>query len=464
MQTVRRATRVTVTIVLLAMVAGCGSGGGGSTTIAARRPAPEPTGGRWATILLGAADSIPVPAPDASVLAAELRELMQYQTARGTAQLALAAAWDGRGVVRWNEQARSLVKRFRTSPPAAARDYAMLSVAQYDALVACWLAKYRINRPAPFSPSLHPTRPASEPSYPSEHAVLAAVSSRVLSYCYPAAADELAALAAEQIESRLWAGTNYRSDLDVGEALGAAVAEQVIAFCRTDGADVQLGRASRADGYWPGVNPLLPQWAAVRPWLLSSPDQFRPQPPPAFGSAEFLAGLAEVRQISDTRTPEQLRIAQFWADGAGTVTPPGHWNQIACDLLERDGVGELRSARALALMNMAVSDAGISCWDAKYTYWLIRPSQADPLITTPPGLPNFPSYTSGHSTFSGAAAEVLGYLFPADRSHLEEQAHEASLSRLYGGIHYRFDCEAGVAAGIDIGELAVARGQADGSP
>jgi len=454
-------------LVLVGLCGGCGSGGGGGgagQAGAARRPVPEPTGGRWATIALASGEALAVPAPDASVLAAELRELMQYQAGRGTAHVALATAWDGRGVTRWNEVARDLVKRFRTAPPGASRDYAMLAVAQYDALVACWRAKYRYLRPAPFSASLHPTVRASEPSYPSEQAVLAAVASRVLSYCYPAAAEELAALAAEQIESRLWAGTNYRSDLEAGEALGAAVAEQVIGFCRTDGADVQLGRASRADGVWPGVNPLLPQWASVRPWLLSAANQFRPPPPPAFGSAEFLAGLAEVRQISDTRTAEQLRIAQFWADGAGTATPPGHWNAIACDLLRRDGVGELRSARALALMNMAIADAGIACWDAKYTYWLIRPSQVDPLITTPVGLPNFPSYTSGHSTFSGAAAEVLGYLFPSDREQLAAQAQEASISRVYGGIHYRFDCDQGVAAGQAIGRLAIARGQADGSP
>lgn len=448
------------------LAAGCGSGGGGGGggTVTVRRPVPEPSGGQWASIALSAGDVPAVPGPPPASLATELQELLQYQARRTSTDLALVAEWDGRGVVRWNEAARELVSRFRTSPPAAARDYAMLSVAQYDALVACWRAKYLYRRPAPYSPALHPVAATSEPSYPSADAVLAAVSSKVLSYCYPAAAAELAALAAAASESRLWAGACYRSDLAAGEALGEAVAERLIAFCRTDGADVQLGRAARADGYWPGVNPLLPDWSRVRPWLLQAADQFRPPPPPAFGSEAFLAALAEVRQISDTRTPEQLRIAQFWADGAGTATPPGHWNQIACDLLERDGVGELRAARALALLNMAVADAGISCWDAKYTYWLIRPSQADPLITTPPGLPNFPSYTSGHSTFSGAAAEVLGYLFPADAVDLTAQAHEASLSRLYGGIHYRFDCDAGVAAGEAIGRLAIARGQADGSP
>jgi membrane-associated phospholipid phosphatase len=110
-----------------------------------------------------------------------------------------------------------------------------------------------------------------------------------------------------------------------------------------------------------------------------------------------------------------------------------------------------------ALLNTAVMDAGISCWDAKYHYWLIRPPQADPAITTPVGLPNFPSYVSGHATFSGAASEVLSAIFPARRSRLRAMAEEAALSRLYAGIHYRFDNDVGLRMGRSIGALALRR-------
>jgi hypothetical protein len=95
-------------------------------------------------------------------------------------------------------------------------------------------------------------------------------------------------------------------------------------------------------------------------------------------SPPFQAALAEVRQISDSRTPEHLRIAAFWADGIGTYTPPGHWNAIAAELITQHQCSELEAARTLAFMNMALMDAGISCWDAKYVYWLPRPSQVDP--------------------------------------------------------------------------------------
>jgi membrane-associated phospholipid phosphatase len=113
---------------------------------------------------------------------------------------------------------------------------------------------------------------------------------------------------------------------------------------------------------------------------------------------------------------------------------------------------------------MAIMDAGIACWDTKYHYMVSRPSQVDPAITTPVGLPNFPAYPSAHASFSGAGAGVLGYLFPAQKAWLGERAEEAALSRVYGGIHYRFDGEAGLAQGRAVAELARKRGETDGSP
>jgi membrane-associated phospholipid phosphatase len=190
--------------------------------------------------------------------------------------------------------------------------------------------------------------------------------------------------------------------------------------------------------------------------------QFRPEPPPRFGSRAYLAALGEVRSISDHRSDEQLRIALFWADGAGSATPPGHWNEIAAGLIQRYHLDDRRAALTFAMLNTAVMDAGIACWDAKYHYWLIRPSQADPKITTPVGLPNFPSYVSGHATFSGAASEVLSSLFPAERRQLRAMAEEAAMSRMYGGIHYRFDNEVGLRIGRAIGALAARSKAFDG--
>jgi hypothetical protein len=225
---------------------------------------------------------------------------------------------------------------------------------------------------------------------------------------------------------------------------------------RADGSDVRwTGVVPNGPAYWVGSTPQLPAWGQVQPWLWESGSELRAPPPPPFDSEEFRAALSEVRAISSARTPEQMQIAEFWADGAGTYTPPGHWNAIASDLIRDAGMSELHAARTLAAMNVAVMDAAIGCWDTKYTYWVVRPYQADPSISTPIGQPPHPSYPSGHACFSGAAAEVLASVFPRLSAELERMAVEACDSRVYAGIHYRFDAEAGMGIGIKAAQRAL---------
>ncbi|HEX8550875.1 MAG TPA: phosphatase PAP2 family protein [Abditibacteriaceae bacterium] len=490
---------------------GAGSGGSSPSTFAPLSSASfeaEPSGGNWKPIVLSSADNVASLDSGAAsqtgsqtrgaskapaVTEQERAELRTLQARRTSGATEVARFWNVGASVRWNEIARSLVMKYKTSPPVASRQYAALSVAQYDAMVAAFKIKYKANRPSPSTQdsSLKPLFPnESDPVYPSSHATVSGASARVLAKFYPAESQFLADKAREAEESRLYAGLNYRSDIVAGGALGRDVADKVLAHVAKDGADAQLGNSRRsqtewwsfktnAEGNgngarkapssgtdpsrWTGVNPLLPRWGEVKTWVVPSVVALRPAAPPKMDSAQFKADLAEVRRISDNRTAEQLRIAQFWADGAGTATPPGHWNQIAADLLVEKRTSELRSARAFALLNMALMDAGICCWDAKYKYYLLRPWMADPKITTPVGQPNFPTYTSGHSTFSGAAAEVLGSIFPDKKSRLDAMATEASMSRIYGGIHFRFDCEPAVEGGRKIGQLVIKRGERDGS-
>jgi hypothetical protein len=115
-------------------------------------------------------------------------------------------------------------------------------------------------------------------------------------------------------------------------------------------------------------------------------------------------------------------------------------------------------------MNMASEDAGICCWKAKYLYWELRPITANPTIKTVFATPNFPSYTSGHSDFSGAAAGVLSYIFPKEQSQVQAQAQQASLSRVYAGIHYPFDCDQGLRVGYEVAQRIVQYGENDSSP
>lgn len=474
----------------------------------------DENGGNWKPILLSSSTAISIPAPVATTSAEYQAELQEVKNLQGnlTGEMKKTIQyWAANPVLRWNEITRELVAKYNlppasnpdgtysapdatnptvyplfpfSNPPYAARAYAMLTVAQYDALVAAWQYKYANNRPAPSTidvsiTSLVPS--ASSPSYPSEDAVIAAASLTVLKALFPGEVDYLNAKAAEHKNSRLWAGANVKSDIAAGDSLGRKVAQQIMARAKADGMGTAAGNkdiwkayeeATLANGQTPWLSqetparpPMLMSFGKVKPWLLSDADviALRPGPPPAIGSDKFNKDLQEVKKYSDNITREQWRIVSFWADGVGTYTPPGHWNEIASNLIVKNRMNPLRTARTLALMNAAVADAGICTWDVKFLYYFPRPSQVDPSIKTATGLPNFPSYTSGHATFSSAAATVLSYIFPEEKSKLEAMAVEAADSRVYGGIHYRFDSEVGLQCGKNIAAFAVERGKADGS-
>ena len=218
---------------------------------------------------------------------------------------------------------------------------------------------------------------------------------------------------------------------DTGVTFGQTVADDILSLRNNDG-------SANTVIYTPGINPgewqptppafdpaLLPQWGEVTPFALTSGSQFRSDGPPALDSADYATDFNQVKDLgslnSTTRTAEQTEIAKFWADGAGTFTPSGHWNQIAQNVAVQKGNSLLDNARLFALLDISLADAGIAAWDAKYqdNFWrpitAIQKADTDgnantiadanwqPLLTNPP----FPEYVSGHSTFSGAAETIL---------------------------------------------------------
>ncbi len=189
----------------------------------------------------------------------------------------------------------------------------------------------------------------------------------------------------------------------------------------------------------------------------------RPEPPPAVGSAQMNKDIAEVSGYVKNPTSDNIQLVQYWADGVGTYTPPGHWNAIAAEDFVTQNLSEVRFARNMALLDMTMMDAAVVCWDIKYHYFNPRPTQVDPSIKTLTGIPNFPAYVSGHSVFSGAASTILGYLTPANAAKYTSMANEAAMSRLVGGIHFRTDCETGLTVGNQVGGYAVLRAQNDGA-
>ena len=468
----------------------------------------------WKTILLTSPGDIVVNAPVATTtpdFIAQVNEIKSWQANITNEEKALVKYWSAGAVLRWNEILRVLVAKHNippyqnadnsypipnasnplaypqfpfANPPYAARAYAYVSAAQYDALVAAMYYKKLYNRSAPYKvdAGLNVLVPKSElSSYPSEDAVVAGVAIETLKLLFPGDQDYIQQKAAEHMRSRIIAGANVRSDMEAGEALGKAVAQKFVARARADRAGASVGNAkiwsqleidckARGEVPWlsldaPNRPPMLPLFGNVKAFLFDSSTavSLRPGPPPPCASDKMKQETAEIYNLVKNPSREQIRIVHFWADGVGTYTPPGHWNAIAAEDFIGKKFSEVRWARNMALLNMALMDASIVCWDTKYFYFNPRPSQLDPSIKTLTGIPNFPAYISGHSTFSGAAAQILSYINPEKATAYEDMAQQASLSRMYGGIHYRADCEEGLKTGKKVGLFAVNRGKTDGA-
>ena len=357
----------------------------------------------------------------------------------GGAQLDAVKFWEVTASTRWNRRA---VGMFALRPPGNAqaatnRILAYLSIAQYRAVLAAEGGK---------EGSMHP----------SVSSAVAGASVAVLSAFFPLDVSTFENQLDADLAADPWPGEKNQDDA-AGEAIGRAVGAAVMAQAATDNYLVMSpGAAPVGPGRWiPAPAPATPVRGLLgtRPFFLTSADQIRPGPPPAFGSPEFNAGLAEIKAISDTRTPEQIALAQFYAWGTAPFTP-GNLNLIADELIVAHKRTEKEAARILAYANAAMFDAHIACMEAKYFYWFIRPTQANRAITLAIPLPNHPSYPSGHSCLTSSFMATLGDAFPSEREGLEKVVTEAGLSRMYGGLHYRFDIEAGQAIGRAAAELA----------
>lgn len=470
--------------------------------------------GTWKTFLLTTPSEFSLDAPVATNTPAftrEINEIKSYQDNISEDQKRIIKYWSAGGVLRWNEIMRTLVARHNrppyqnedgtypaplpsnpfanpqfpfSNPPYAARAYAYVSAAQYDALVATWYYKKLYNRAAPFTvdATLRVLIPKSQmPSYPSEDGVLSGVTVELLKLLFPTEIAYINEKAEEQKLYRIISGANVRSDLDAGIVLGRKIAAKFITRAAGDGAGAAIGNQTlwtqletqtTATGETPWLSldlpsrpPMLPLFGKVKSFLMT-PEMVvasRPVAPPSTKSEQFAKELTEIKNYGKNPSKKNMEIVTYWADGVGTYTPPGHWNAIASESFVEQNYSEVRWARNMALLNIAMMDAAISCWDAKYTYFNPRPSQVDPSIKTMTGTPNFPSYVSGHSTFSGAACVVLSHLIPEKAQNFTTMAKEASDSRMFGCIHYRSDCEKGLELGEKVGRFAVARAAIDGA-
>ncbi|MBD2152111.1 Ig-like domain-containing protein [Pseudanabaena sp. FACHB-1277] len=377
-------------------------------------------------------------------------------------------------VLDWNATLLNAIYTDKTTPPVASRNMAIAQAAVFDAInsITKTYKNYHFAGTAPTGAS--PDAAAASAAY------------NVLLSLYPNQKTFLDNALAASL-AKIANGTAK----DTGITFGKTVADSILTLRSNDGANAIVNYTSGTNpGDWQPTAPafappLLPQWGNVTPFALTSGSQFRPAGEPALTSDLYTTEFNQVKDLgsinSTTRTAEQTQIANFWADGSGTFTPPGHWNQIAQNVAASKGNSLVDNARLFAMLDLALADAGIAAWDAKYTYDFWRPITAiqkadqdgnpnttidpnwQPLLITPP----FPEYVSGHSTFSGAAATVLTTLLGDNISFTTNSlgtpgtyrtftsftsaANEAGISRIYGGIHFNSANVDGLATGKSVG-------------
>lgn len=372
-------------------------------------------------------------------------------------------------VLHWNRTLLGTIQADRTAPPVAARNLAILHTAIYDAVNSI------VKMGRQYLTTVN-TRPGA-----SAVAAAAQAGYDTLVALYPTQRSRFDAELVRSL-SRI---PNGQAEND-GRAIGRAVAQIVLSSRRNDGSGSVVAYTPLPGAeYWKPTAPgfgsaVLPQWPTVKPFAMTRGRQFRPAAPPDYNSTTYRNQLQETQRLggldSTTRTADQTQIALFWADGSGTYTPPGHWNEIAQGVARSQNTTLFQEARLFATLNASLADSGIACWDTKYYYNQCRPITAirdlydanwTPLLTTP----SFPDYASGHSTFSGAASTVLSFFFGSryrfstsslgtpgvQRSFqsFDAAAREAGRSRIYGGIHVESANQVGLQMGCDIGQYVL---------
>ncbi|HEV2981464.1 MAG TPA: vanadium-dependent haloperoxidase [Solirubrobacteraceae bacterium] len=379
-------------------------------------------------------------------------------------------------VIEWN---RTLLAIVRTKTPTplqpptihATRDFAILHLAIYDAVVA-------VDGGTPYLPERILGEPASAPAAADQaaHDVLVALYPSQ----QPALDNELNAdLARVSPGERLTRAVN----------VGRAAAQSILANRAEDGSAAVPPPYTATPG--PGVfEPIAPatavftHWASVKPFAIARAGEFRPPPPVALSSSSYQQALAQVESLgqntSTTRTTEQTTIATFWN---GNIW--NYWNEIAQSASAAHHDTLAQDARLFAQLNVTFADSVIAFYDAKYTYRLWRPQTAietgfagfaaNPLWTPLSKTPADPSYPGAHATISQAGATVLRSFFDSDvegltvtsevmpgtTRHFDEfdaAAAEASVSRVYAGVHTQLDEDAGQRLGRSVAEFVLHNG------
>lgn len=413
----------------------------------------EPSAGTWKTWFIPSGQTYRLPAP--SAYKDEIAQVLVQQQKLDAAGRQQITYWNaGAPGYHWQHLMGKLWMNDASNNGALAN--MLLSVAIYDATIVAWDSKYTYKRPRPYVADKRIkaliVNPAS-PSYPCEHSVAAGVAVAIISHFYPTLADSVQRMAQRAMASRVAAGVAFPSDTKAGFDLGKKIAEKEIEHSK-DFTTKQVwdGKMPSEPGLWKGTYAALPLAGLNKTVVLESGSQYRPGPPP-----DFAKEMEELKQ----HKPTFNSIANAFHFASESV-----WE----DLLEKKifennlHLNPPRVARIYAIAAIGIYDGFTACWDAKYTYWGIRPDQYDPtfqpvLIHTPP----FPGYPSGHAAIGGVMGELYAYFFPAESILFRQTAKDGAESRFQGGIHFRTDNEVGLELGKKIGTAIINRVKSDGA-
>jgi membrane-associated phospholipid phosphatase len=411
----------------------------------------EPTAGNWKTWFITSGKDYRLPAPPSHK--EEISEVISAQQDLDSAAWQQILYWNaGAPGYRWQEVMSKLWMTDTSYNGALAN--MLLAVATYDATVSAWDTKYAYKRPRPFAADNRikalVLKPES-PSYPCEHSIAAGVAVTIISHFYPSKAESLKAQAQQVMASRIAAGMAFPSDTRAGFELGKKIAEKEIEYTKGFTPKSKWDRKiPQGPGMWKGKAPMLPLAGRNKTVVLDSSSQFRPGPPP-----DYAKEMEELKNFKPTF--RSMSNAFYYAGATEDV--------LSKKIFEYNlHLNPPRAARLYAITSIGIYDGFAACWDAKYTYWGIRPDQYDTtyrpvLIYTPP----FPGYPSGHAMISGVMAEVYSYFFPADRAYFEKRAKDGAESRFHGGIHFRSDNEVGLELGRKVGATVIAKIKTDGA-
>jgi membrane-associated phospholipid phosphatase len=410
----------------------------------------EPKASDWKTWFISSGKDFRLPAPSSNK--AEIAEVLSAQQKLDQAGIQKIMYWNaGAPGYRWQE---FITKFWMTDTSSTAALAAMLlNVAIYDATIAAWDSKYAYKRARPFAAdkrikSYVPD--PNSPSYPCEHSVAAGVAATVISHFFPHLADSVNRMAQQAIASRIASGAAFPSDTRAGFDLGKKIAAIEIEKTKDHGPKTWDGKRPDRPGIWSGPKPMFPTMGTSKPVVLESGSQFRPGPPP-----DFAKDMDELRKFKPGF--RSTYNAFYYANTNDDV--------LSKKMFEYNiHINPPRAARMYAIAAIGMYDGFISCWDAKYAYWGIRPNQYDTsfkpvLFFSPP----FPGYPSGHAMIGAVTAEILSYFFPAEKPYFDKRAKDGAESRFQGGIHFRTDNEVGLEMGKKVGAVIVQKVKADGS-